>query len=151
MAHMKVVLLADVENLGRVGQVVNVRGGHGRNYLIPQGKALPATKSNMTLMEQRRKVYEAVAAQARDEAQEIANRIGALSVSVGRKVGENDQLYGSVTAADIADALEAKKVVVDKRRILLAEPIKRLGEYAVPVRLHPDVTAELKVSVVAAE
>ena len=151
MPHMKIVLLADVENLGRVGQVVNVRGGHGRNFLIPQGKALPANKANMTLMEQRRKVYEAVAAQARDEAQVIADRIAALSVSVARKVGDNDQLYGSVTTSDIAEALAAKKVVVDKRRLLLAEPIKRLGEYTVSVRLHPDVTAELKVSVVAAE
>ena len=151
MPHMKIVLLADVENLGRVGQVVNVRGGYGRNYLVPQGKALPATKSNIVQMEQRRKVYEAVAAQARDEAQEIAGRIQAITVSVSRKVGENAQLYGSVTTSDIAEAMSAKSVIVDKRRILLSEPIKRLGEYAVPIRLHPEVTAELKVSVVAAE
>jgi large subunit ribosomal protein L9 len=150
MPHMKIVLLADVENLGRVGQVVNVRGGYGRNFLIPQGKALPATKANIVQMEQRRKVYEAVAAQARDEAQEIAGRIAALSISISRKTGENEQLYGSVTTSDIADAMSEKRVVVDKRRILLPEPIKRLGEYTVPVRLHPEVTAELKVSVVSA-
>jgi large subunit ribosomal protein L9 len=151
MAHLKVVLLEDIENLGRVGQVVNVRGGFGRNYLIPQGKALPATTANLTLMEQRRKIYEAAAAQARDEALEIAGRITGISVSIGRKVGENAQLYGSVTTSDIAAALEAQRVVVDKRRILLAEPIKKLGDYQVPVRLHPEVIAELKLSVVAAE
>lgn len=151
MAHMKVVLLEDIENLGRVGQVVNVRGGHGRNYLIPQGKALAATKANMALMEQRRRVYEAAAAQQRDAALEIAGRITGLAISIARKVGENEQLYGSVTASDIGDALESKRVVVDKRRILLAEPIKRLGTYKVPVRLHPEVTAELELSVVAAE
>ena len=149
MAHMKIVLLEDIENLGRVGQVVNVRGGFGRNYLIPQGKALLANKANMTLIGQRRKIYEAAAAKVRDEAQEIASRVNGVSVSISRKVGEADHLYGSVTTADIAEALAAKGVVVDKRRVLLTEPIKKLGDFQVPVRLHAEVTAELKVSVVA--
>ena len=148
MASVKVVLLEDVENLGHVGQVVSVKGGFGRNYLIPQGKALPATKGNLALMEARRKIYEVAAAKAREEATEIAGRIANVSVSIGRKVGESQTLYGSVTTADVAEALAAKGVVVDKRRILLAEPIKQLGDFQVPIRVHADVTAELKVSVV---
>jgi large subunit ribosomal protein L9 len=151
MPHLKVVLLEDIENLGHVGQVVNVRGGYGRNYLIPHGKALAATKSNMALMAQRRKVYEAAAAQARGEALAIAERIMAVSVSIARKVGENDQLYGSVTSSDIAEALAKKGVVVDKRRILLPEAVKKLGEFHVPVRIHAEVTADLKVAVVGEE
>ena len=151
MAHMKVVLLEDIENLGHVGQVVNVRGGFGRNFLIPQGKALLANTANMAFMAQRRKIYEAAAAKVRDEALEIAGRVMGVSVTIKRKVGEADHLYGSVTTADIAEALAAKGVVVDKRRVLLAEPIKRLGEFQVPVRLHAEVTAELKVSVAAEE
>ena len=146
---MKIVLLEDVENVGRVGEIVTVKSGFGRNYLVPQGKALLATKGNLALMGARRKIYEAAAAKHRDAAQEIAGRIGAVSVSIGRKVGESEMLYGSVTTADIADALAAKGVVVDKRRILLSEPIKKLGEYKIPVRIHADVTAELKLAVVA--
>jgi large subunit ribosomal protein L9 len=149
MAAVKLVLLEDVENLGHVGDVVSVRGGFGRNYLIPQGKALPATKGNMSLLTARKKVYEVAAAQARAEAQAIADRIAAVSVSIARKVGESQTLYGSVTSADVAEALAAKGVIVDKRRVLLSEPIKQVGDYQVPVRLHADVTAELKVSVVA--
>ena len=149
MPHLKVVLLEDVENLGHVGQVVNVKGGFGRNYLIPQGKALAATKANMALMSQRHKIYEAAAAKARNEAQAIADRIAGISVSVARKVGENDVLYGSVTTGDVAEALAKKGVIVDKRRILLPESIKKIGEFTVPVRLHAEVMAELKVSVVA--
>ena len=146
--HMKIVLLEDVENLGRVGDVVSVRGGHGRNFLIPQGKALSATKGNLALMGARRKIYEAAAAKHRDAAQEIATRVKSIAVSIGRKVGEHEALYGSVTTADVAEALAAKGVIVDKRRILLAEPIKRIGEYKIPVRLHAEVTVELSLSVV---
>lgn len=149
MAHLKVILLEDVENLGHVGQTVNVRTGFGRNYLIPQGKALAATKANAVLVEAQREVFEAAANKNRAEAAEQATRISGISISISRKVGEQDTLYGSVTTGDVADALREKGVVVDKRRVLLPEPIKRLGEFTVPVRLHADVTAELKVSVVA--
>ena len=148
---LKLVLLEDVENLGHVGQVVSVKPGYGRNYLIPQGKALAATKANLAHTAQRRKVYEAAAAKARDAAQEIATRIGTLAISIARKVGENETLYGSVTSSDIAEALASKGVIVDKRRILLGEAIKRIGEFQVPVRLHAEVTAELKLAVVPAE
>ncbi len=149
MAHMKLVLLEDIENVGSVGQVVSVRGGFGRNYLIPQGKALAATKANLALMAQRRKVYEAAAAKVREEATAIAAHVLGLSLSIARKVGESDQLYGSVTAGDVASALEAKGVIVDKRRVLLGDPIRKLGEYKVAIRLHPEVTAEVALAVVA--
>lgn len=148
MAHLKVILTEDVEALGRVGEVVSVKAGFGRNYLIPQGKALPATKGNMAFVAERRKVYEAVALKARNEAAELANRINNLEVSIGRKVGESETLYGSVTTSDIGHALEGQGIVVDRRRILLTDPIKTLGVYQVPIRLHPDVTAELKLWVV---
>ena len=146
---MKIVLLEDVENLGRVGEIVTVKSGFGRNYLVPQGKALLATKGNLALMGARRKIYEAAAAKHRDAAQEIAGRIGAVSVSIGRKVGESEMLYGSVTTADIAAALAEKGFEIDKRKITLAEPIKALGDVPVTIKIHRDVTATVKVSVVA--
>jgi large subunit ribosomal protein L9 len=145
---MKIVLLEDVENLGHVGDVVSVRGGYGRNYLVPQGKALSATKANLAFMGARRKIYEAAAAKHRDAALEIAGRIAAIALSIGRKVGENETLYGSVTTADVAEALAAKGVVVDKRRVLLPAAIRRLGTFKVPIRLHAEVTADLSLSVV---
>lgn len=151
MGRMKIVLTDDVENLGRVGDVVSVRGGYGRNFLIPQGKALAATKGNLAQVDARRTVYEAKSLKERTEAAELANRISNLSLSIAKRVGEAETLYGSVTAAEIAEALEAEGVVVDKRRLLMADPIKTLGVHSVPIRLHPDVTAELKVWVVAEE
>ena len=151
MARMQVVLTEDIENLGRVGEVVSVRGGYGRNYLIPQGKALPASAGNLAMVEERRKVYEAAALKQRNEAAELANRMNQLELSVARKAGEEDTLYGSVTSGDVADLLEAEGVIVDKRRILLTEPIKQLGEFVVPVRLHPEVTAEVRLQVVQDE
>ena len=147
--NLKIILLEDVENLGHVGQSVAVKPGFGRNYLIPQGKALVSSRENLALMSAQRKIYEAAALQTRNEATAMAGRINGLSIEIARKVGEQDTLYGSVTTADVAEALEAKGVVVDKRRILLAEPIKRLGDFKVPVRLHADVTAEVVLAVVA--
>jgi large subunit ribosomal protein L9 len=151
MARMQVVLTEDIENLGRVGEVVNVRGGYGRNFLIPQGKALPASAANLAMVEERRQIFEAAALKQRNEAAELANRMNQLALSVARKAGEENTLYGSVTSGDVADLLEAEGVVVDKRRILLTEPIKQLGEFVVPVRLHPEVTAEVKLQVVQDE
>ena len=147
--QLKVVLIEDVENLGRVGDVVSVKGGFGRNYLIPQGKALTANKGNMALMASRRQIFEVAAMRQRDQAAVLAARIGATPVTISRKVGESQTLYGSVTTGDIAEKLAAAGVVIDKRRILLTEPIKAVGEYTIPVRLHADVTAELKLVVVA--
>jgi large subunit ribosomal protein L9 len=151
MGRIKVVLTEDIENLGRVGEVVAVRGGYGRNFLIPQGKALPASKGNLAMVAERRQVYEAAALKQRNEASELAARMGKLDLTVARKAGEGDTLYGSVTSVDIADLLAEKGVIVDKRRVLITEPIKTLGEYTVPVRLHAEVTAELTLKVQADE
>lgn len=148
MTTTKVILTEDVDKLGRVGDIVTVKPGYGRNYLIPQGKALPATRANLALVDARRNVYEAAALEARTEAANMAERIGRLELSIARKVGESETLYGSVTTADIAASLEAEGLIVDKRRILLSEPIKTLGVHEIPVRLHPEVTAELKLWVV---
>lgn len=145
---VKLVLLEDIENLGRVGEVVSVRGGYGRNFLIPQGKALAATKGNLAMMGQQRKVYEVAAAKVREDAQVIADKLATTTVRIARKVGDNDTLYGSVTTGDIAEGLVASGVKVDKRRLVLAEPIKQLGEYKVTIRLHPEVMAEFAVAVV---
>ncbi len=151
MGRIKIVLTEDVENLGRVGEIVSVRGGYGRNFLIPQGKALPASKGNLAMVEERRQIYEAAALKQRNEASDLASRMGKLELSLSRKAGEGDTLYGSVTSVDIADLLGEKGVIVDKRRVMITEPIKKLGQYTVPVRLHAEVTAELTVKVVADE
>ncbi len=145
---MKLVLRQDVEKLGRRGEVVSVAAGYGRNYLVPKQLALPATAGNLKRveLEQRRLVVKS--ARERGEAEELAQRLGRLSCTVARKVGENDALYGSVTNADVAAFLEREGLAIDKRKILLEEPIKALGIYTVPVRLHPEVTAEIKVWVV---
>ena len=148
MGQVKIILTEDVEALGRVGDTVTVKAGYGRNYLIPQGKALPANAGNVALVAQRRKVYEAVALKARNEAAEFAGRINNLEISIARRVGDSETLYGSVTTSDIGQALESAGVVIDRRRILVTDPIKTLGVYQVPIRLHPDVTAELKLWVV---
>ena len=149
MARVKVVLTEDVEKIGRVGDVVTVRGGYGRNYLIPQGMAMAATKANLAQVESRRGIFEAAAAKHQSDAAELATRIASLSTTISKKVGEAETLYGAVTNAEIAEVLEKEGVVVDKRRILMSEPIKALGVYKVSIRLHPEVTAELEVAVVA--
>ena len=151
MARIKIVLTEDIENLGRVGEIVSVRGGYGRNFLIPRGKAMPASAGNLARVAERRKVYEKISLQQQAEASQLAGRMNALALSIARKAGEESTLYGSVTSSDIADLLEAKGILIDKRRVLLPEPIKRLGDYTVAVRLHPEVTAELRLSVVADE
>ena len=151
MGRIKIVLTEDIENLGRVGEIVAVRGGYGRNFLIPQGKALPANKGNLAMVEERRQIYEAAAVKQRDEASELAGRMSKLELTVARKAGEGQTLYGSVTSVDIADLLAAKGVIVDKRRVMIAEPIKKLGQFTIPIRLHAEVTAELKLHVQADE
>lgn len=145
---MRIVLREDVENLGRRGEVVKVAEGYARNFLLPKGKALPATEGNLKTIEREKKRYVVREAKAKQDAEAQAQRLGAISCTIVRKVGENDVLYGSVTAADIAEHLEKEGVVIDKRRIQIAEPIKSLGIYTIPVRLHSEVTAQLKVWVV---
>jgi large subunit ribosomal protein L9 len=148
---MEVILREHVENLGRRGDVVKVADGYARNYLLPQKLALPATEQGKRQVERERKVLEAREAEEKHGAAEVAARIGGIECVFSRRVGENDVLYGSVTSADIAEALGEKQVEIDKRKIVLHEPLKQLGEFTVPVKLHHEVTAELKVRVVKLE
>ena len=145
---MQIVLKEDVEKLGRRGEVVKVADGYARNYLLPFGKALSATPGNLKVIEREKRRYVARLSKEKEENEALARRIQEVSVTLVRKVGENDVLYGSVTSADIGESLQKEGIVVDKRRIQLPEPIKSLGIYSVPVRLHPEVTAEVKVWVV---
>lgn len=146
---MKVILRTDVENLGRLGDLVDVKPGYGRNYLLPQGYAMSATASNMKVFELERKKLQAKAEALRGTAAGLAEKIKSTLVTIPMRVGDNDKLYGSVTTALIAEALADQGVEVDRRRILLDAPIRALGEYVVRVRLHADVIAELPLAVTA--
>ncbi len=148
---MKVILLSDQRSLGKRGETVEVKPGYGRNYLLPQGIALEATTANVKLFEQKRKKIDALHAKERDAAQEVANRLAGLQITIPKRVGETGTLYGSVTAGDVAEALEAKGVTIDRRRIDLEGGIKTLGDHAVRVDLHSEVMAEITVSVVPEE
>jgi len=146
---MEVILREHVDNLGRRGEVVKVADGYARNFLLPRKLALRATEGNRKQIERERAKFETREAEERKVAEAIAEGLANLSISVARKVGESDVLYGSVTAADIAEALAAKGFEVDRRKLQLRDALKKLGEFDVPVRLHRDVTATLKVRVVA--
>jgi large subunit ribosomal protein L9 len=144
---MEVILRDHVENLGRRGDVVKVADGYARNYLLPRKLALVATEANKKRVERERKLVEARESEERGAAEAIGARIAALEITITRKVGENDQLYGSVTNGDIADAMKAQGFEIDRRKILLPDPLKALGETMVPVKLHRDVTVQVKVTV----
>ena len=146
---MKVILRADVEKLGYLGEVVDVRAGYGRNFLLPQGLAMPATPGNMKVFEAERKKLEARMTELRQQAAGLGERIASANVVIPMRVGENNKLYGSVTAHSIGEALEALGLEVDRRRILLDSSIRTLGTHIVRVRLHADVVVELPVNVVA--
>ncbi|MBQ4132662.1 MAG: 50S ribosomal protein L9 [Desulfovibrionaceae bacterium] len=148
---MKVILRADVENLGSLGDVVDVRPGYGRNFLLPQGIAMLVTEGNLKVFELERKKLEAKMAEVRAAAASLGERISAAPVRIVMRVGENDKLYGSVTTAMISEALAAQEIEVDRRRILLDGPIRSLGEHQVRVRLHADMLADLTVIVEAEE
>jgi large subunit ribosomal protein L9 len=148
---IEVILKEHVEHLGRRGEVVKVADGYARNYLLPRKLALAVTENNKRQIERERVRADARDAEDRQLAEALKARIEAAEVAIARRVGENDTLYGSVTTSDIAEALAARDLVVDRRRIHLDEPLKALGEFVVPVKLTRDVTAEVKVKVVAAE
>ena len=145
---MELILRDHVEHLGSRGQIVKVADGYARNYLLPRNLALPATDANKQWIARERKIAEAREGEERGAAEALADRLVALDLQVARKVGDNDTLYGSVTNADIADLLKAKGFDVDRRKILLPDPLRTLGEAHVPVKLHRDVTAQLKITVV---
>ena len=146
---MKLILRADVENLGTLGDVVEVKAGYGRNYLLPQGLAMVASPANLKVFELERKKLQARMDAQRADAQAMQSRLEALDVVIPMHVGENDKLYGSVTSTMIGDALAALGVEVDRRRILMDAPIRTLGEHPVRVRLHASVIAMVPVKVVS--
>jgi large subunit ribosomal protein L9 len=144
---MKIILRADVENLGRLGDVVTVKAGYGRNYLLPQGLAMPASPANLKVFELERKKLQSKMDALRASAADMASRLDGYVVRIEMRVGENDKLYGSVTNTLIHDRLHANGIDVDRRRILLDAPIRTVGEHPVRVRLHAGVTATLNVVV----
>ena len=144
---MEVILREDVDKLGRRGDVVKVAAGYGRNFLMPRGLAMPVTDSNKAMIAKERKAHEAKMAKEKAEFEGLAGRINTLRFVAPRRVGENNTLYGSVTSGDIAEFLKNKGVEIDKRKIQLDEPIKKLGEHEVAVKLHPEVSANMRVLV----
>lgn len=144
---MKLILRADVENLGRLGDLVEVRPGYGRNYLVPQGLAMQATKSNLKQFELERKKLQQQMDAIKAEAQTVADKVNDLVIKLEVRVGEGDKMYGSVTAANIADAMLEQGVEIDRRKLVLEDPIRSLGEYEVRVKLHQDVDSSVKVIV----
>jgi large subunit ribosomal protein L9 len=144
---VEVILREDVDKLGRRGEVVKVAEGYGRNFLLPRGLAVPVTTANKAMIERERKAHEARMAKEKAEWQSVADRINSIRFVAPRKVGENDVLYGSATAGDIAEFLKNKGVEIDKRKVQLDEAIKKLGDHEVKIKLHPEVTATIKVLV----
>jgi large subunit ribosomal protein L9 len=148
---MEIILREDIDNLGVRGEVVKVASGYARNFLLPKKLAVPATDANKKIVEQERQAHLRKDAKQIGEAQELAKLVGAVTVTISRKAGESDQLFGSVTAADIADALTAQHYNVERRKIHLEDPIRTLGEHKVTVRLHREVSAEITVNVAREE
>jgi large subunit ribosomal protein L9 len=145
---MEVILREHVDNLGRRGDIVKVAEGYARNFLLPRKLALAVTEANKRQIEREKKVAEVRDAEETSQAEALAQRITEAPIEIARRVGEQDTLYGSVTSADIAHALHAKGFDIDKRKVHLPEPLKSLGEFTVPVKIHRDVTAQVTVKVV---
>jgi large subunit ribosomal protein L9 len=148
---MEIILREDVEKVGSRGQVVKVAAGFARNFLLPRRLAVPATEANKKIVEQERQAALRREAKDRSDAEDLAKLMAPVTVTIAQKAGEQDQLFGSVTAKDIAEALEKQNYAIDRRKIHLADPIKQLGEHKVPVRLHRDVTVDITVNVVKEE
>lgn len=148
MTMVKLILLQDVEKLGKAGEVISVKDGYARNYLFPKGIALLATEQNLKAVEVEKKRKAEAQQKEKLEAQQLAERISRISCTIAVEVGRDDKLFGSVTSIDIQKALEAEGILVDKKKIDLKEHINQIGIYSVPIRLHPEVTANLKLWVV---
>ena len=148
---MEVILREDIERLGNRGQVVKVADGYARNFLLPKRMAVAATDANRKIVEQERQAHLRREARQKSEAEDLSKLLNGVTVTIAQKAGENDQLFGSVTSKDVADALEAQKFTIDRRKIHLDEPIKQLGEHKVPLRLHREVTVDITVNVVREE
>lgn len=148
---MEIILREDVERLGSRGQVVKVADGYARNFLLPKRLAVAATDSNRKIVEQERQAHLRREAKQKSEAEDLSKLLSGVTVTIAQKAGENDHLFGSVTSKDVAEALAQKNYTIDRRKIQLEEPIKQLGEFKIPVRLHRDVTAEVTVQVIREE
>jgi len=144
---MELILRDDVDKLGRRGDIVKVKDGFARNFLLPRGLGMPVNAANKAMIEKEQKANLARLAKERAEFEQLAARIATLRFIAPRKVGENDVLYGSVTTGDVADFLKSKGIEIDKRKVLLDEPVKHLGEHELKIRLHPEVQAALKLLV----
>jgi large subunit ribosomal protein L9 len=145
---VKVILTEDIPGLGEIGAIVEVARGYGRNYLIPQAKALEATPANIARLEQQRTRREQIMNREKDDALALAGRLEGIEITIPQRVGEKERLYGSVTSSHIAEVLATQGYELDRKKIELPEPIKALGSYEVTVRLHPEVRAAIKVEVV---
>ena len=148
---MKVLLKEDVIKLGSCGDEVEVKDGYGRNFLIPAGKAIKATPKNLKQFNHQKSIVQGKSRKLKEEAQTVADAIAKITLTVTKKVGDQDKLFGSVTTQELADLMDAKGISLDKRKIQMAEPIKSLGEFKLNVKLHPEVTAKINLSVVAEE
>ena len=144
---MELMLRQDVDKLGRRGDLVKVAEGYGRNFLLPRGLAVPVTEANKAMIAKEHKAHDAKVAREKADCEAVAARIAGLRFVAPRKVGENEVLYGSVTAGDVAEFLKGKGVEIDKRKVLLDEPVKHLGEHDLKIKLHAEVTATLKLLV----
>jgi len=145
---MEVILREHVDNLGKRGEIVKVADGYARNYLLPRQLALPATAGNRKHVERERKIMETRESQEKGVAEALAARLAAVEITIARRVGDTEQLYGSVTSADIVDFLKEKGFEVDRRKLILPEPLKAIGDHTVPLKLHREVTLPLTVHVV---
>jgi large subunit ribosomal protein L9 len=145
---MKVILKETIDSLGIIGSEVSVADGYARNYLLPQNKAVPATPQNRKMLERDRTKFELQIAKERKVAEEMAQRLESVSVTIAAKVSEEDRLYGSISVRDIIDALAKQDIVIEKRMVLLKEPIKSVGSYKVPIRVYKEVEPEISVEIV---
>ena len=148
---MKLILRQDMDDLGLAGDTVDVAKGYGRNYLIPKGIAIEATRQNVKLIETQKKKIEIKRLKAREDAEKIREKLEGTVVTISQKAGEEDKLYGSVTGMDIAAHLEDQGILIDRKKITLEKPIKTLGEFDVPIKLYPGVTGGIKVRIVPEE
>lgn len=148
MAMMNIILTQDVENLGRAGEIVKVRSGYGRNFLLPRGMALLATRGNVAQQEHHRRAIAREQERIRAEYKKVAAQLAEISVAIARKAGKDEKLFGSVTSRDIVDALAQQNVDLDRKLVKLDEPIRSAGSYEVPVRFAADISVNLKVNVV---
>ena len=148
---MKIILKETVENLGERGSVVSVKDGYARNYLLPKGLAMRFTPGAQKVLEQERRMYDLRQLKAKEEAQAFAEKITAVELTVAKRAGDQEVLYGSVTPTDIAEMLAAKGIAVEKRKIVLREPIKKLGDYEIQIRLHHEVSPSVRLHVIKEE